>query len=111
MQSVIACIIGTILCIAIFFNRPLVLMFFDTYSLPMYLASKNTLKLLGKENTKENRQYIRKMCCEGHKFTDDFIKYADCTCYSHTIENLGITMYEYISFKEKTKEVHDNEGK
>lgn len=107
MQSVIACIIGIILCIAMFFNRPLALMFFDTKSLPMFLASRTTLKLLGKENTKENRQYIRKMCCNGHKFTDDFLDYANSTFYSFNIENLGLTMYEYISFKEKAKEVHD----
>ena len=109
MQSAIVCIIGTILCIAMFFNRPLTLMFLDTKSLPMYFASKITLKLLEKENTKENRQYIRNMCCDGHKFTDDFLDYADSTFYSFNIESLGITMYEYISFKEKAKEVHNED--
>ncbi len=107
MQSVLACITVLIICVVLFFSRPLSLMFFDTRSLPMYIATKNTLKLLRKSNTKENRQYVRQICCDGRRFTDDFIKYADSTFYSHTIDSLGITMYEYINFKEKLKEVHD----
>lgn len=47
------------------------------------------------------------MCCTGYKFSEDFLDYASNTFGTYDIEGLGIVMYEYISFKEKMKEVHD----
>ena len=107
MWSILTCILLASVCVILFWNRPLALMFFNTKSLPMYLASRITLEMLQLENTKENRRYIRKMCCNGHKFSEDFLDYVNNTFGTYNIEGLGIVMYEYISFKEKMKEVHD----
>ena len=107
--SVITCILIVGICVILFFNRPLNLMFFNINSLPMLLATKTTLELLKKENTKENRKYVRSMCCDGYKFTDDFMNYVNGTFGYHNIEFLVIVMYEYINFKEMTKEAHSED--
>lgn len=110
MWPVLTYIMLCIVCVILFFNRPLILMYLNTASLPMYFASKVALELLHLKNTKENRKYIKKMCCNGRKFSEDFLDYANGMFTSYTIENLGILIYEYISFKEKAKEVHKNES-
>lgn len=110
MWSIIVCMVLLAFVIIISFNRPYSIMFFYTNSLPMYFATKYTLELLGRENTKENRKYVKSMCCSGTKFSEEFLEYSKATFCSMTLPSMGQTMYDYITFKEKAKEVHQNES-
>lgn len=70
----------------------------------MYISIVNALKLLSLPNTKENRQYIKSICCQNNRFTEKFCKYAYSTYYNIDINVLSITIYEYILFVENIKE-------
>lgn len=110
MWSIIMCTILLVIILLAGLDRPYLVMFFYTNSLPMYFATKYTLELLGRENTIENRKYVKSMCCSGTKFSEEFLEYSKATFCSMTLPSIGQTMYDYITFKEKAKEVHQNES-
>lgn len=110
MWSIIICNILLVILLIVGIARPYLVIFFYTDSLPMYLATKYTLELLERENTKENREYVKSMCCSETKFSEEFLEYSKATFCSMTLPSIGQTMYNYITFKEKEKEVHQNES-
>lgn len=103
--KVIGIAVVIIVVVVIFYNRTLVLNLVNTDSLPVYIAIRGALDQLNRENTKENRAYIRTLCCHNNRFTDDFCNYADASFVNYfNIDSLGFVMAEYVIFKEHVEQ-------
>lgn len=102
--SLLIIVLIIVLIIILYFGCPINVYFININCLPVYISIVKALKLLSLSNTKENRQYVKSICCENNRFTEKFCKYANDTYYNIDINILSITIYEYILFVENVKE-------
>lgn len=103
--KVLGIAVMVIIVITIFYNRTIVLNLVNTDSLPVYIAIRKALNQLNRENTKENRMYIRNLCCHNNRFTDDFCDYAEASFVNYlNIDFLGFAMAEYVTFIEHVEQ-------